>query len=114
MEEHGMLSGDLSGIVLVAMVGLSGCGLGVQPVMERTPDAVPTAIDPVAAQDFEHSHVVKVTSQYYMDGPQQGRPPDGEFATGTKVRLLQSAGSYSLVLSEEGTEAYVSSDVLRD
>lgn len=109
-----MLNGTLSGIVLFAMVGLSGCGLGVHPVMERNPSVVPPATEPVSPQDFEHSHVVKVASQYYMDGPQQGRPPDGEFATGTKVRLLESAGSYSLVLSEEGTEAYVSSDVIRD
>ena len=109
-----MSNGDLSGVVLFAMVGLSGCSLGVQPVTQRPPDGVQAATDPVAEQEFDHSHVVEVTSQYYIDGPQQGRPPDGEFATGTKVRLLQPAGSYSLVLSEEGTEAYVSSDVLRD
>ena len=50
---------------------------------------------------------------YYLTGPQQARPPDGSFEKGTRVALVLDAGSYSLVTSQSGITAYVSSDALR-
>ena len=59
-----------------------------------------------------YTHVVSSESAYYTSGPQQGRPPDGTFKPGTRVELLKDAGSYSLVRSDGGIEAYVATDAL--
>jgi len=64
-----------------------------------------------AKEDFTHE--VIAASEYYTTGPQQGRPPDGTFAGGTKVVLISDAGSYSLVRSERGIQAYVATDAIR-
>ncbi len=56
------------------------------------------------------SHVILSETEYYTTGPQQGRPADGKFAAGTKVSILEEAGSYVLVRSEGGVEAYVAAD----
>ena len=58
------------------------------------------------------THQVKVNTAYYTAGPQQMRPPDGYFRPGTKVRIVQQAGSYVLVEAEGGTRAYVAADAL--
>lgn len=50
---------------------------------------------------------------YYLTGPQQARPPDGSFEKGMRVALVLDAGSYSLVTSESGITAYVSTSSLR-
>jgi uncharacterized protein YgiM (DUF1202 family) len=39
-------------------------------------------------------------------------PPDGTFKAGTKVALVRAAGSYSLVTSAAGVEAWVTSDAV--
>lgn len=59
------------------------------------------------------THVIKEASEYYKGGPQQAQPPDGTFKVGTKVSLIEEAGSYSLVRAEDGIEAYVSSGSLK-
>jgi hypothetical protein len=59
------------------------------------------------------THVIERETEYYLAGPQQGRPPDGKFAAGTRVRVLESAGSYARVRTENGVEAYVSSEALQ-
>jgi hypothetical protein len=41
------------------------------------------------------SHVITTEVEYYTTGPQQGRPPDGKFRAGTKVNIVQEAGSYT-------------------
>ena len=61
----------------------------------------------------EISHVVSIDAEYYTTGPQQGRPPDGKFAAGTKVSIVREAGSYALVRSEDGRQAYVASNVIQ-
>jgi serpin B len=60
-----------------------------------------------------HSHVIAADTAYYTTGPQQGRPPDGTFKAGTQVNVLKNAGSYTLVRSVDGIEAYVAEDVLK-
>ncbi len=54
------------------------------------------------------THVVTTDTVYYMSGPQQARPPEGKFKAGTKVTVVQNAGSYSVVRSVDGVQAYVS------
>lgn len=63
--------------------------------------------------DTGYTHTLKTTVEYYATGPQQGRPPDGQMAAGTKVRLVEAAGSYSLVEAATGKKGYVASDALQ-
>ena len=67
--------------------------------------------DDVAKPVFRPSHVITAETEYYTTGPQQGRPPDGKFAAGTKVTVVEEAGSYVLVESEDWVKAYVAADV---
>jgi hypothetical protein len=59
------------------------------------------------------THSVKKDSAFYLTGPQQGRPADGELAKGTRVRRIKEAGSYCQVQTEDGKIAYVSCDALK-
>lgn len=59
------------------------------------------------------SHVITAEAEYYTTGPQQGRPPDGKFPAGTKVSVVEESGSYVLVKSESGIEAYVAADSVK-
>ena len=61
----------------------------------------------------EFSHVIVAETEYYTTGPQQGRPPDGKFPAGTNVSIVEEAGSYVLVRSESGVEAYVAADAVK-
>jgi serpin B len=61
----------------------------------------------------EYSHVIAVETEYYTTGPQQGRPADGRFPAGTKVNLLQTAGSYVLVQSDRNIKAYVAANAVK-
>jgi serpin B len=84
---------------------------------ENTPIILPvTAEEPAKEPDKGASdsstHRLVAKAVYYEGGPQQGRPPDGHFAAGTRVTLIRDAGSYALVRSDGGVEAYVATDVL--
>ena len=59
------------------------------------------------------THVVTGDTEYYTTGPQQAQPPDGTFTAGTKVRLVEEAGGYSLVESQAGVRAYVAGGSLK-
>ena len=61
----------------------------------------------------EFSHVIAAETEYYTTGPQQARPPDGKLPAGTKVSVVEESGSYVLVKSESGIEAYVAADVVK-
>jgi hypothetical protein len=56
----------------------------------------------------EFSITVLRETPYYIDGPQQSRPADGYFKAGTPLKLIKSTGSYVLVESSDGVQAYVS------
>jgi serpin B len=60
------------------------------------------------------THTIQAETPYYTSGPQQGRPPDGTLPTGTKVKLLREAGSYSQVQAESGVTAYVAGETLQE
>lgn len=59
------------------------------------------------------SHVLAVEAVYYTTGPQQGRPPDGKLPSGTRVHIVRQAGSYTLVRTDGGIEAYVAADIVK-
>ena len=65
------------------------------------------------SSDSEISHAIVAETEYYTTGPQQGRPPDGKFPAGTKVNVVEEAGSYVLVKSDGGVEAYVAADSVK-
>jgi hypothetical protein len=60
------------------------------------------------------THVVVRETPYYLTGPQQGRPPDGSFLRGTKVKMLQDGPAYSQVESEDGITAWVKTSDLEE
>lgn len=62
---------------------------------------------------FTHEIAGPFETVYYLGGPQQARPPEGKFRPGTRVRLIRNAGSYSVVQSETGITAHVSTGVLK-
>ena len=84
---------------------------------EKKISSSPPLLDPsVLGQPFRGPYPFVVSfpeTVYYLTGPQQARPPDGSFAKGTKVALVLNAGSYSLVTSQSGITAYVSSGSLQ-
>ncbi|NIP86015.1 MAG: hypothetical protein GTO03_10810 [Planctomycetales bacterium] len=67
---------------------------------------------PVAEAKEEMTHALHKPATFYLGGPQQARPPDGTLAAGTKVRILQQAGSYVEIETDSGLRAFVASDAL--
>jgi hypothetical protein len=94
--------------------GLLGCQRDAAPPPSDGSDSRPAAPGTnETSVPTGFTHVIAVETDYYVDGPQQGRPPDGRFTAGTRMRVLQEAGSYVLVRSPDGIEAYVSTDALQ-
>ena len=54
--------------------------------------------------------VITSKTVYYVGGPQQSRPPEGEFTAGTKVTIAKMNGHYLLVTDKKGLTAWVSAD----
>ena len=59
------------------------------------------------------THATTFDTPFYLDGPQQARPPDGTLTAGTRVTLVNMAGSYAQVVLPDGRRAYVAADSLR-
>ena len=76
------------------------------------PRLIAPGVDAPSDDASQPTHVISVAAEFYTTGPQQGRPPDGKFEAGTKVTLVESAGSYSRVRSTTGVEAFVPTDAL--
>ena len=74
------------------------------------PAGMPEEAEEKAAAAAQAEYPVEIGSftAYYTGGPQQGRPPDGQLEPGTPVKVLVNAGSYSLIRTADGIEAYVS------
>jgi predicted small secreted protein len=60
------------------------------------------------------THSVMNETSFYLDGPQQARPPDGVLAGGTAVTLVEASGSYALVRLPDDRRAYVAADSLAE
>jgi hypothetical protein len=93
-------------LLLTAAV-LGCCSDCAVPEQDQQPSATPTATN----ESF--THIIANDAQYYLGGPQQARPPDGTLKAGVKVELVEDAGSYCRVRSEDGVEAYVATDSLK-
>ena len=50
---------------------------------------------------------------YYLGGPQQGRPPEGVFKSGTHVTIEVDNGGYVKVSADNGVTAWVSKSSLK-
>ena len=106
-------------IGLLTAILLAGCS-GQAPTAPSETDRQQATQTDVASQEPDnapgasYSHVIAVEAEYYTTGPQQGRPPDGKFPAGTKVNIVETAGSYTLVRSADGVEAYVDADAVKE
>ncbi|MBC8324727.1 MAG: DUF1579 domain-containing protein [Verrucomicrobia subdivision 3 bacterium] len=69
--------------------------------------------DAKAPAKFTHTIVGLSGAHYYLGGPQQARPPEGQFKPGTRIKLVRKNGSYSIVQSETGITAHVSNTALK-
>ncbi|WP_339747462.1 hypothetical protein [uncultured Rubinisphaera sp.] len=102
---------------------LGGCSNQSSEQNSPSPTAAPTKplgpppegqTEPKVISDEETSmtHTIKMETEFYKTGPQQGSPPDGTLTAGINVRLVESSGSYSLIETADGEHVYVSSDAL--
>ena len=78
-------------------------------INETTP---PTPLTPKPHSAIAN-HIIKLDTVYYLTGPQQGRPPEGEFKAGTPCIVIQKNGAYTLIKSVDGKVAWISSDALQ-
>jgi serpin B len=107
-------------ICLLPIVLCLGCNraeesrrTAAQNNLKQVGGALKTSQETHESRGAEFTHVIAADSEYYTSGPQQGRPPDGKFPAGTKVRIVELAGSYVLVRSDSGVEAYVAADAVK-
>ena len=104
---------------LVAAVLFAGC-TGQAPTVPSETDRQQTTQTEAASQEPDSpagesfSHVIAAEVEFYTTGPQQGRPPDGKFPAGTKVYIVETALSYTLVRAQDGVEAYVAADAVKE
>ena len=91
--------------VLLAILALTACLKEVRGV-SRTENEIPV----VTKSEFTHQ--IKLPTELYKGGPQQATPPDGTIPAGTKVKIVQEAGSYTQIEAESGDAGYVSSGAL--
>ncbi len=80
---------------------------------EEIPLPLPDQSNKTPSPTGSPTHVVTQQVAYYKAGPQQAIPPDGKIETGTKVRIIRNAGSYTEIQTENGVRGYISSDSLK-
>ncbi len=96
--------------LLTLFLCLVGCkeqpaeGSGQTDPSEPAKEDVLAKLEP--SQDF--SYVIANKTAYYTGGPQQARPADGEIEAGTKIKVIEDAGSYVLIETESGIKGFVS------
>ena len=97
----------------VAIAILAASYLAALPACDTPKDAFsdPSTVERRGASKY--THVVSSETAYYRDGPQQGRPHDGMLFPGTRVTVVEGAGSYCRVRTEAGLEVWVATDSLR-
>ena len=106
-------------VVLLMIVVCLGCNRreearrkAVQDNLKQIGEEMQNYHETHESSGSEFSHVIAAETEYYTTGPQQGRPPDGKYPAGTNVSIVEDAGSYVLVRSERGVEAYVAADAV--
>ncbi len=99
-------------LLLVAACFL-GCSGGGEPVTSTGDGDTADVQAESTPADAAFTHTISVGTEYYLVGPQQAQPPDGTFKAGTKVKLVEEAGSYCVVESEDGVTAHVAVDAVK-
>lgn len=61
---------------------------------------------------FVATHKVSAETALYVDGPQQGRPPDGTVRAGRLVHRIETSGSYTHIQMQNDQRGWISSDAL--
>ncbi|MDG2127826.1 MAG: serpin family protein [Fuerstiella sp.] len=107
-------------VVLLMSVICLGCNRAeearrkaVENNLKQIESALKNDHETYTSAEPEVSHVIATETEYYTTGPQQGRPPDGKLPRGTKVSVVEMAGSYVLVKPESGIEVYIAADSVR-
>ena len=96
--------------MVLALTFATACSLHLPEQKEPTGSFPPFGLQTTGEAfpgPFTHAIAFSGT-HYYLTGPQQARPPDGILVEGTRLALVRDSGSYSLVTSESGITAYVS------
>ncbi len=105
-------------LLLLVIVFVSGCASDTPPPAPTPETPAPAQAETPAPAQAEapatspqsatfSGHPLSADTVYYLDGPQQSRPPDGTLKAGTKVMVIQDSGSYCRVRSEDGIVAFV-------
>ena len=69
---------------------------------------------PSEAAPTTFTHTVTQETEYYLSGPQQGRPSEGKLPAGTKVAAsADKMGQYIFVESESGIKAWIHESALK-
>jgi hypothetical protein len=102
---------------LLATVLLVGCSnestTPPQPAQEPAAQQIEQSPTNPTKIDQTFTHTITTDTEYYLDGPQQARPPEGKMKAGTKVKVVEEAGSYWRVKSEDGLVGFVAADSLK-
>ncbi len=98
---------------LLLIAALAGCS-SEATTPTKTPDSPNQAEQPTATTTTNtFIHIIATDTEYYTDGPQQARPPDGTLKAGTKVKVVEEAGSYCRVEAEDGIVGFIAVDVVK-
>jgi NitT/TauT family transport system substrate-binding protein len=102
------LSGQLASLGIIKQAPpAQACFVEFSPAAPDEPE------EPHDLPSAEWTHTLRAEALYYLGTPQQGRPPEGSFPAGTRVKVLKSDGSHAHVQAEDGTTAWVASDSLK-
>ena len=101
--------------LLITITLLVGCSPDTSLEPSQQPPAAASeeqqTLSPTESRE-EFTHVITTDTAYYTTGPQQARPPDGTLEAGTKVRVIEDAGSYCRVETEDEVIGFVVVDVV--
>ena len=107
----------LSMVCCLAFTGCSGPTENRKSDAPTQSDTIKSTVEKVALPMPKEQEVpliadavITSTTFYYVSGPQQSRPPEGEFAAGTRVTIAKMNGAYLLVTDKKGLAAWVSAD----
>lgn len=110
-------------ILIGSIIVFTGCSASQQqssnePSATTSPAAQETEMTeitpPSESPKVSYTHLVSTETAYYLSGPQQGRPSEGNLSAGIKVAMsTDTMGSYVFVESENGIKAWVHADALK-
>ena len=101
-------------LLLLVIAFVAGCSNDT-PALAPTPETPAPQVEAPATESEPavSAHALAADAEYYLDGPQQSRPPDGTLKAGTKVMVIEDAGSYCRVRSEDGILAFIATNAIK-